>query len=225
MGWFLRLTRFASAHAVYAQEKENSCGPSCILMTNFKLKKGLMFAGLQASAAVNVVPVVGGFVGPTLAKASIGMAVKTEPTVYKIYAKHAGLASYDGTAYSDCSFFPAVLNELGLGQWETHWAGPGGVAKATREAVKAGAPVIVLIEWGAGGRHFICVDETFEVFGTTYATVCDPGDGQVHVVTLTDGQNFVYAAGDEPVSFSFTEHFTYPAGQTGTANGWIVRRK
>lgn len=225
MGWFFRLTRFASAHAVYAQEKNNSCGPSCILMTNFKMKKGLMFAGLQASAAVNAVPVIGSHVGPTLAKAAIDYAVKTEPTVYKVYAKHAGLSAYDGTAYSDCAFFPAVLNELGLGNWETHWAGETGIPKATKDAVKAGAPVIILIAWTGGGAHFICVDEVFEMFGTTYATVCDPGDGQVHVVTLTDGQKFVYAAGDKPVSFSFTGHFTYPAGQTGTANGWIVRRK
>jgi hypothetical protein len=225
MGWFLRLTRFASAHAVYAQEKENSCGPSCILMANFKLKKGLMFTGLQASATVSTVPVLGSLVGPTLAHAAIDYAVKTEPTVYKIYAKHAGLATYDGTAYSRCSFLAPVLTELGLGQWEALSVGKAGVAKATIDAVKAGAPVIVLVAWNGGGAHFVCIDEIFEFMGTTYATVCDPGDGEVHVVKLTAGQNFTYEAGNAPVSLSFTEHFTYPPGQAGVANGWIIRRK
>jgi hypothetical protein len=225
MSWFLRLTRFGSAHAVYAQEKENSCGPSCILMTNFKLKKGLMFAGMAAAAEMEVVPVIGSYLGGTLSQAAIDYAVKTEPMVYKVYAKHAGLASYDGTAYSSCKYFPAVLDELGLGQWEAFWAGEAGVAQAAIDAVNKGAPVIVLIAWQGGGAHFICIDSIYEYFGNTYATVCDPGDGEVHVVTLTGGSKFTYVAGDEPISISTGEHFTYPAGQTGTANGWIVRRK
>ncbi len=225
MAWFLRLSRFATAHAVYSQEKPNSCGPSCLIMTNFKLKKGLMFAGLAASANVSVVPVVGSYLGNTLSQASLDYAVKTEPVVYDIYAKQAGLASYDGTAYSDCAFFPKVLAELGLGQWEAFWAGQAGVAQAAIDAVKKGAPVIILISWGGGGAHFVCIDDIFEVLGTTYAAVCDPGDGELHIVTLKPGANFDYVAGDAPISASVGEHYTYPAGQTGTANGWIVRRK
>jgi hypothetical protein len=71
MSWHISLTRFASAHIVKKQDAVNSCGIACILMVNFKIKKGLMFAGLSAGNAVSAVPIPGAsYVGHTLSQAA-----------------------------------------------------------------------------------------------------------------------------------------------------------
>ncbi|MDB5315048.1 MAG: hypothetical protein JWO26_3784 [Rhodospirillales bacterium] len=79
--WFVRLTRFATEHIVHKKEQENSCGIACILMLNFKMKKGLMFSGMAAGASLQTVPVVGSDLGATLAEASVDFAVKSESEV------------------------------------------------------------------------------------------------------------------------------------------------
>jgi hypothetical protein len=203
--WYPRFTRFMTAHVVHQQEQVNSCGIACILRVNFKMKKGLMFAGLAAGSAVSVVPVPGtSLVGITLSRAAIGMAVKTEPQVYKIYGDVIGTV-YDGTSYTDAKQHPDVLNRLGLGNWECFWAGPDGIAQAIQAQVKAGAPCIVHVQWKSGGGHFVCIDEVHAPFGTPYACVNDPGNGEV-VETELSGS---------PISYR---------NNTGTFSGWIVRR-
>lgn len=201
--WFIRFTRFASAHVVHKQEQVNSCGIACILMINFKMKKGLMFAGLAASASVSTVPVIGGHLGGTLSRAAINYAVQTEPRVYQIYGDVAGTV-YDGTSYTNGLSHPEVLRRLGLGNWECVNVGQAGMAAAIHAAVSSGAPCIVHVVWDSGGAHFVCVDETTGFLGTRYAMVNDPGDGDVHVTSLTSGGATRF--------------------KTGTMSGWIVRR-
>lgn len=219
--WYVRLTRFASVHMVYAQFAQNSCGMACMMMVNFKLKKAMMAAGISAGAGISVVPGIGTFLGATLAKSAVNYAVKTEPEVYAQYTKVTG-SPYDGSQYSDCSFFPEVLKNLGLGNWETHWAGQSGFAKAAKDATAAGAPVIGLVAWADGGAHFVVIDE----FHGKYACVCDPWDGQVHVTPMQEGSPVTYNASDKVIGWSIGgKKHSYPEGSTGTFNGWIVRRK
>ncbi|MCC7429127.1 MAG: hypothetical protein IT557_19725 [Alphaproteobacteria bacterium] len=221
MSWFIRFTRFASAHMVYAQEQENSCGMACMMMVNFKMKKGLMFAGMAAGSAMQAVPVLGSYVGPTLTRAAIDYAVKTEPEVYKAYTKVTG-SPYDGTAYSDCSFFPQVLADLGCGEWETVWMGQNGMGKGIKDAVKNGAPCIGLVAWDGGGAHFVVVDETH----LGYGCVNDPWDGQVHITRLNEGGAVRYNAGKPVIGWSIGgKKHSYSEGSIGTFNGWLVRRK
>ncbi len=202
--WYVRFTRFASAHIVHKQEQVNSCGIACILMLNFKMKKGLMFSGMAAGASLQTVPVVGGYLGATLAKASLDFAVKSEPEVYKIYGDVVGTV-YDGTSYTNGLKHPEVLKRLWLGNWECVDVGEAGMAAAIKAAVGGGAPCIVHVVWDAGGAHFVCVDETTDFFGTSYAMVNDPGDGDVHATVLNTGA---------------TTRF-----KSGKMSGWIVRRK
>ncbi|WP_421993665.1 hypothetical protein [Roseococcus sp.] len=205
MSWHISLTRFASAHIVKKQDAVNSCGIACILMVNFKIKKGLMFAGLSAGASVSAVPVPGAsFVGGTLSKAAVDMAVKTEPTVYKIYSDVVGTV-YDGTSYTNGQSHPEVLKRLGLGNWECFWAGTEGISAAIKAQAKAGVPCIVHVKWKAGGAHFVCVDDVYSPFGSPYACVNDPADGEVVVTELGGG----------PVGY---------LDNKGTFSGWIVRR-
>jgi hypothetical protein len=220
--WYVRLTRYASAHMVYAQMAQNSCGIACMMMVNFKMKKGLMAAGVAAGGAVSVVPVIGSFVGASLAKSAIDDAVKTEKEVYREYTKVTG-SPYDGSAYSDMDMFPAVLRNLGLGNWVTEDApgGAAGFAAAAKSHVARGAPVIGCVEWNANSRHFVVVDE----FHGDNACVCDPGDGQLHVTKMKDGASITYNAGERVIAWSVGgKKGDYPTGQTGTFNAWITRR-
>jgi hypothetical protein len=220
--WYVRLTRYASVHMVYAQMAQNSCGIACMMMVNFKMKKGLMAAGLGASAAVSVVPVIGSFLGATLATSAIDYAVKTEKEVYREYTKVTG-TPYDGSAYSDMDMFPAVLRNLGLGNWVTEDAagGAAGFPAAAKQHVAKGAPVIGCVEWNANSRHFVVIDE----FHGDSACVCDPWDGQLHVTKMTDGGAVTYNAGERVIGWSIGgQKHSYPAGETGTFKAWITRR-
>jgi hypothetical protein len=168
--WFVRFTAYNTAHVVHKQEMENSCGIACILMINLKMKKGLMAAGMAATAAVSVVPIVGGFLGVDLGSKVLDYAVKTEPQVYKIYGDVVGTV-YDGTSYTNAVHHPTVLEKLGCGQWEAFWAGEAGISSAIKDAVAAGAPCIVHVAWKAGGAHFVVVDEVVTIGGLDFAMV------------------------------------------------------
>jgi len=206
---------------VYGQEAENSCGMACMMMVNFKMKKGLMMAGMAAGSAMSVVPVLGSLVGPSLSEAAFRAAVKTEKEVYKAYTKVTG-SPYDGSTYSDCTYFPQVLNDLYLGNWETVFVGQDGMSGAIKAATDRGAPCIGLVNWDGGGGHFVVIDETH----LGYACVNDPWDAQVHVTKLSGNSPLRYNAGKEPIGFSLggTKH-KYRRGDVGTFNGYIVRRK
>lgn len=221
MSWFVRITRFASAHMVYAQHAQNSCGMASMMMVNFKMKKGLMLAGMAAGGAVSVVPIVGSFVGQTLSRMAFDAAVKTETQVYAEYTRVTG-SPYDGSQYSDAMKFPAVLKNLGLGDWECVHVGETGFAGASERATESGAPVIGHVVWNGGGAHFVVIDEHH--FG--YGCVCDPWDGHVHVTRMEDGKAVEYDAGTGPLGWDLGgRRNTYPAGQKGKFSGWIVRRK
>lgn len=202
--WHVRFTRYATVHVTHEQEKKNSCGIACILMINFKMKKGLMATGVAAGAALNVVPVVGGYLAVQLSKQAIDYAVKTEPVVYKIYSDVVG-SPYDGTAYTNGLKHPEVLRRLGCGNWECVFVGEGGMPAAIQAAVNAGTPCIAHVEWDAEGAHFVVIDEVLGT-GTLTAMVNDPGDGDVHPTTMTTGAKVRYDG-------------------KGTMSGWIVRRK
>ena len=204
--WFIRFTPYSTAHVVHQQEQVNSCGIACILMINLKMKKGLMAAGMAASAAVSVVPVLGGFLGVNLGSKVLDYAVKTEPQVYKIYGDVVGTV-YDGTAYTNGLKHPDVLRQLGCGEWECVDAGAAGISAAIKAAVEKGAPCIVHVVWKAGGAHFVVVDEVVNMGGLDWAMVNDPADGDVHVTLLPPGSAPSYDAG------------------AGSFSGWIVRRK
>jgi hypothetical protein len=52
MGWFARLDRFGSGHMVRSPDASYGCGISSVAMVNFKMKKGLLAAGMAAGTAV-----------------------------------------------------------------------------------------------------------------------------------------------------------------------------
>ena len=222
MSWYVRISRFLSAHMVYAQHAQNSCGIASITMVNFKQKKGVMLAGLSAAGAVSSVPIIGSALASPIATAAINYAVTTEKAVYAEYTKVTG-SPYDGSEYSDADNFPAVLKNLGLGEWEVYDMPANSFAATAKAATDRGSPIIARVEWSGNlGAHFVVIDE----FHAGYACVCDPWDGELHVVSMPTNQRVNYNASDRIFSFSLggTRH-NYPASSTGVFSEWIVRKK
>jgi hypothetical protein len=224
MAWFLRVTRFASLHAVYAQEQKNSCGIASVMMVNFKEKKGL----IAAAASTAAIPIVGSAIAPALTKAALKSAIAVETEVYKAYAEVSGKA-YDGSAYTYTDDLAKVLNKLGIGTWEDKFVGENSVAGAVLDSLTGGSehPIILLTNWKAdGGGHFVVCDEVHDFMGTKYACICDPWNGDVVITSFKRGEAFNYTAKDPFGSWDLGgKKHSYAAPQESKMNGWVVRRK
>lgn len=227
MSWFVRLTRFGSVHMVRSQDKENSCAMASVIMINFKMKKGAMFAGVAAGGSITASGIpFGSYIGHTLSSAAIGYAVKSEAEVSKLYEKVKG-ASHDFEKNgAKPSFLPPIMRDLGLGNWEVADVGEGGLAQAVIDATKDGTPVLVACVWNAGGGHALVIDEVHTFMGNTYFCVCDPYDAELRVISVTVGSTVRYDGSDKPVSVTFGgDRREYPAGNNkGKFDGRILRK-
>ena|SRR5438874_1374963 len=148
MAWFSRFDRFGSAHMVRSQDRDMSCGMSSVCMINFKMKKGLMFAGMAAGAGLSTVPVPGAsYLGATLFRSAIDYAVASENEVIALYERVEGGPHDFNTAGADPSLYPQVLADLGLGEWERVDVGEDGIVRACIDATADGSPVMVGLSW------------------------------------------------------------------------------
>lgn len=211
MSWFTRFTRFGDAHLVYGQEATNSCGIACVMMCVFKVNK------LEPSKT----------------------AFHTEQEIYKVYGEVAK-TNYDGSAYSDARHLATVLNRLNCGTWSADYVNAAGVSDAIIGSVgadivglgpvvntlKRGYPIIILVGWNAGGAHFVVVDTVNSFFGSLYASVCDPGDADVHITPFEAGKSFNYIGAPSRWTFDFGTGVrgSYQKPTPGVTNGWVVRR-
>ncbi len=228
MSWFVRLTRFGSAHMVRSQDLSNSCAMASVIMINFKMKKGAMFAGMAAGGSLSVSGIpFGSYLGQTLSQAAINYAVKSEAEVIKLYEKVKGASHDFENNGARPSFLPPIMSDLGLGQWETANVGEAGLAQAVIDATKDGTPVLLACVWDAGGGHALVVDQVHTFMGTNYFCVCDPWDAQVRIITASPGSTVRYDGSEKPISVSFGgERREYAAGNNkGKFDGRIVRVK
>lgn len=231
MSWFSRIDRFGSGHMVRSQDQAMSCGMASICMVNFKMKKGLMFAGMAAGAGLSAVPIPGAtYLGATLFRSAIDYAVASEAEVIALYERARGSPTDFNTTGSRPSLYPQVLSDLGLGEWECVNVGEAGLAQAVIDATADGSPVIVACVWNGGGGHALCIDETHSFFGTQYLCVCDPWDGELRLITCTPGSTVQYDGSYRPISthtwFGGSAREYNPASNnTGKFDGRIVRLK
>jgi hypothetical protein len=226
MGWFARIDRFGSGHMVRSQDADYGCGISSIAMVNFKMKKGLLAAGMAAGSAVSVVPIVGGYLGATLSKQALDDAVKTEEEVRQAYVAVSGQNVDLNAQGARWDQYPAVLAALGLGTWIGVDTGATGFAQGVADATKDGAPVIVVVGYPGGGEHAMVIDETHSWIGGRYLCVCDPWDGELRLLWCATGQATpTYDATQQPVSVTFWGDRRSSRGSAiGTFNPWIVKR-
>jgi hypothetical protein len=178
MPWFSRITRFGDVHFCFGQENEVACGIACVIMAAFKVNK--FTPGVKAEYDEKGIL--------RLAKKLIGPDPLGE----------------DGLSVADML---KILNapELTMNGWELLSAETDGVSKEIthRVGVTGGLgpvlnvnPVIMLVQWKTGKNHWVVIDTCRQFLGKTYATVCDPWDGTVHVVPVPADGRFIYAAHD-----------------------------
>jgi hypothetical protein len=231
--WFLRIDRFGGMHAVRSQDtikkggsdSSNSCGIASILMINFKMKKSTMAAGVSAGAAISNTGIPGAnVVGNAISQYAIEQAVKEEPEIYKIYTKVTG-SIYDGSSYSNATFFPEVLKQIGLPDWECIFVTESQVFSTIKASTDKGYPVIARVGWdNNGGGHFTVVDDVYTAFGGKLC-VCDPWDGELRLPDAGPGQPVVYDTSGTVWSFSLGGNRHAYNGSKGKFSGCIVRKK
>jgi hypothetical protein len=204
MAWFTRFTRFGDAHVVYGQEKQMTCGLASVMMVIFKKNK--------------LVP------GKT--------SVTTEEAIRKEYEARLG-SSYTGHTVGT---FPTHLCAILQTFVPTHlwvWRTPApdsvprmmidriGVNDSWGPSVEV-KPMILGVDWDAGGAHWVVADTIRKVGKSHYATICDPWDTNVHIQEFKTGQPFVYDAtsGGFMIDVSGT-HYTYDSNSAkGQVKTW-----
>lgn len=204
MAWFTRFTRFGDVHYVFGQEQAMTCGPSSVLMCYTKLTK------FSPSAT----------------------GYDDTQKIRDYYAEWSG-AAYDG---STTGTWPAglvyALNKLGFGRWTHAVYDPQATSSKIIELVGSSGgigptatvkPIIVGVNWdGSTASHWVCIDTVRSLFGSSYATVCDPWDASVHVQSISPGTQFSYSA--EPtigIDFGGT-HYEYDQPSTGRVRQWPI---
>src|SRR3954447_11743803 len=228
MSWFSRFDRFASVHLVRSQDKSMSCGMASIVMVNFKLKKGLMFAGMTAGANFSVMPIpYASYLGSTLARSALDYAFKSEQEVHALAEKAKGSPNDFNVSGVSMGLYPQILADLGLGTWESVNVGEGGIVQTAIDSTDDGCPVILNTHFDNGADHAVCVDETHSFFGTRHLCVCDPWDGELRLLTGTPGSTVTCDGGCSPISTGTLfggEARTYDPTKNYKAkfDGWIT---
>lgn len=175
MAWFTRLTRFGDVQLVYGQEANMSCGIASVMMCVFKINK--------------LTP------GTT--------SVTVERDIVQKYTNALGTAYSPQTTGTYPEKLATVLNSFTSGTWRWHNTPPNDVSKTLIGKVGVAGmfgpivnvePVIIGVDWDLGGAHWVVVDTIRDVFGTRYATICDPWDANVHMQTLSTSGPFIYDA-------------------------------
>jgi hypothetical protein len=162
-----------------------------------------------------------------------------EKQIYTVYGQTAG-EDYDGSSYTYAEYLADTLNKLNCGTWQATNVGPHGVANAIVKSVgmdiaggdpvintlARGWPIIILTKWTRdGGGHFVVVDTVNNFMGSLFASVCDPWDGDVHIVPFRSGSVFHYVGRHQPLSFdNGGKKHNYHGESAGNMNGWIVQR-
>ena len=183
MAWFSRITRFGDLHLVYGQEEDMSCGIASVMMCVFKINK--LTSGAKA--------------------------VLVEKEIYDKYSSASGAKYQPHTKGTHPTHLVSVLNQLNCGTWK--WHSLSGTAASRKILDTVGKttglgptvncnPLIVGVDWDAGGAHWIVIDTIREFGGTKYATICDPWDTNVHIQSISAGAAFEYDAGKGGAMFN-----------------------
>ena len=185
VAWFSRITRFGDVHLVYGQEARATCGLASVIMCVFKINK------LTPGAETLLV----------------------ENELVEEYKQVSGNASYDkekkGTGPQN---LVTILNRHTKGNWNWRKVPVDDVAQLLidKVGVTTGVgptvnvnPVILGVDWEFKGAHWVVVDTVRSFLDSTYATICDPWDTNVHIQKFAAGEPFVYRAGEGGFKLDF----------------------
>jgi hypothetical protein len=81
---------------------------------------------------------------------------------------------------------------LGSSSWIARAVAPSGYG--AYNTILRGYPILMGVHWGGGGGHAVLVDtiNKFPFANAWWASVCDPGDGDVHTAPLEMGKQLIY---------------------------------
>jgi hypothetical protein len=197
MGWIWRVTRFADVHWVFAQERRISCGVACVIMAAYKINK--YAPGVKSEFSEDdILARATELFGPD----PLGANGLNNGQMLQLL--NDPMFKMDGWREDrmPATDVPAkIITKVG----ETSGFGP-------KLEVK---PIIAHIKWnGEDGGHWVLVDTIRRYRGATYATVCDPWDGNVHVTPATPGATFDYS-GESVWGFSTAKRHKYEAPSPG----------
>ncbi len=206
MAWFSRFTRFGDLHLVYGQEANMSCGIASVMMCIFKINK------LKPGAT----------------------ALTIEKEIYKKYEAALGGAYQPENVGTYPQHLATVLDGFTKGNWKWHKHAPTDVPQVLIDHVGITQglgptinvnPVIMGVDWDAGGAHWVVVDTIREAFGSTYATICDPWDTNVHIQKFKTKHPFYYNAGEGGFMINFGgtnkgEEHPYTNADKGQVKTW-----
>lgn len=179
MAWFTRLDRFGDTHLCYSQEAGMSCGLASTKMVVFKVNK--LRPGHDA--------------------------LTTEKWVEQIYKKYDTTAVNVGSEGVFVSALANVLNEFGIGTWRyakpaadkipaflIDKLSPDVVGLGPINTILRGYPIVLGVDWGGGGGHVVVLDtiNKFPFVDAWWASICDPGDGDVHITRMEKGKPISY---------------------------------
>ena len=174
MAWFSRFTRFGDMHMVFGQERTISCGVACVIMAAFKINK--IRPGARAVfSEQDILNRATALFGPN----PLGQfGLNNNQMVTLLNDPLVNMPGWRMQTLPRGQVTDRIISVVGV---------TGGIGPTVNVN-----PVIVGVDWNGGGGHWVLVDTVREFMGSTYATVCDPWDANVHVTPVTRARTFAY---------------------------------
>lgn len=178
MAWFTRFTRFGDVHSCFGQENRMTCGLACALMAAYKVNKFSPGANppIDEETVLEICDAMFG-AGTVLDHGLTGISLVQ-------VLNHPDL-QMPGWTIAPSLGPDTVCNELIHRVGVDYGFGPSLNCN----------PVILLVQWSHNQKcHWVCIDSVRSVLGLNYATLCDPLDAGIHIVPVSQGEPFSYAA-------------------------------
>lgn len=208
MAWSTVKCELGHVHELWCQERDNACGPSCMMMAYQRVTQTKPDDESLFYEAYNMY-------GNDTAAVAGGDESRVTSGFEYTYADH--LAS--------------AMSKF-VGKASAKNVGHGNVAESVFGAMmghKTPKPVIGLVNWSGGGGHFVLMDKITMMDKHLKMCVCDPWDGCVHVIgaplggampyrpTYGHSQKTTLVPGVGPVGFTAGGNHSI-----GDFNGWLI---
>jgi hypothetical protein len=162
-------------------------------------------------------------------------AIATENWVEQIYKRYDTAPVDIPTAGVLFYMLADALNDMNIGTWK-HEAPPAEdipellINKLSPDVVGLslintalrGFPILLDVAWGGTGRHVVCLDtiNKFPFVNAWWATICDPADGDVHIVRIKKAEHITYIGRN--VTWSVNLWGRPQHGYSGTIQGIVT---
>jgi hypothetical protein len=222
MAWFTRFDRFGGTHLCFSQEQATTCTLASVKMVVFKINK------LRPGYA------------PIISEARVEQIFQKYDEDHVSVVQGGGHLCIMANVLNELNLgtwemyratFKGIYTDANGKKWAVEPDIPGGIIDTWRST--RGYPMILDIGWNGGGTHAVVLDTvrrrgssgSDNICGETWrstsddcwGTICDPADGDVHVINLVRGQKPIYKGKRNKWSFNAwgKAAHNYPKGASG----------